>query len=323
MNKTLQTLIRTGFQTLLLAGASISVYGQKLANVQEGSVWAPAGIKVDGKVTEWASVKGFGKVDGSITELNDAFQALNTATNLYYTIANDDKNLYLVVKSGIAQNNFKIMAGGVTLTVNTAGKKKDKDAFQITFPIINRGNRGGGRQQGGGAPGGFVGRTRGGGGGGGDQRLAPDSAQIAEQRKQSIASMKDIRVLGFKEITDTLISIYNEFSIKAAASYDDKGLLMYELSIPLELMGLKPDNAKELAYQLKVNGLPAPPAGGFGGGFGGGGGGFAGGGGGRGGGGGGGNRGGGGGGGDRGGFNMQDMQTATDFWGKYVLAKKQ
>jgi len=323
MNKQLQKLIRVGIQTLLLAGAGISAYGQKLANIQEGSVWAPEGVKVDGKLTEWANVKGFGKVDGSLTDLNDAFQALNKTTNLYYTLANDDKNLYLVVKSGITQNNFKIMAGGVTLAVNTAGKKKDKDAFQVTFPIINRGNRGqrggpgGGGQRGGGFGGGGGGQ-RGGGGAGG--RLAPDSAQIAEQRKQTIASMKDIKVLGFKEITDTLISIYNEFGIKAAANYDEKGLLMYEVSIPLELMGIKPDNAKEMAYNIKVNGLPAPPTGGFGGGFGGGGGGFGGGGGGR--GGGGGNRGGGGGGGF-GGINMQDMETATDFWGKYVLAKKQ
>ena len=162
---------------------------------------------------------------------------------------------------------------------------------------------------------------------------------------------KEIKVLGFKDITDTLISIYNEFSIKAGISYDPLGNYGYEMAVPLKLLNLTADNAKEFSYHIIVNGLPSPPlpqgggrdggAGGAGGeaggGAGGAGGGGAGGGGAGGGGGGGrGGRGGGGaiaagGGAGRGGIQAPpvpgsardpEMYAPTDFWGKYTLAKK-
>lgn len=154
-----------------------------------------------------------------------------------------------------------------------------------------------------------------------------------------LSGAKELHIRGFKDIPDSVLSIYNEYSIKAAVSYDENGNFIYELAIPLKLMGLRAGDGKQLAYNLKVNGIQfnrnrnenrdggenggGGGRGGFGGGGEGGGGGFGGGnrGGGRGFGG-----GGGGGFGGRGGFggmNMADMFNPTDFWAKYTLAKKQ
>lgn len=268
-------------------------------NVQEGSVWAPAATRVDAKLTEW----------------NNSLQAYNKTTLLYYTIANDDKNLYLAVKSSDQMNSNKIIGGGITFTINTEGKKKDKDAFVITYPKVNRAvTRGQFRQ-------------RGGGGG-----TPPDSASIANMRSQLLASAKEITLSGFKDITDSTISIYNEYGIKVAVGYDTNGSFIYELAVPLKLLNISPDNTKEIAYNLKVNALQFGNRnrdnGGGGNGEGGGGNGGGGFGGGRNGGGGFGGRGNGGGGRNGGGFggggglNMADLMNATDFWGKYTLAKK-
>lgn len=283
--------------------ASFIAGAQKLNNVQEGAVIAPLAVKIDGKFAEW----------------ENTFAAFNKTTKLFYTIANDDKNIYLFVKSADAINNTKIMGGGVTLTINTANKKKEENAFVVTFPIINRANMRGLR------------RPRGAG-----QGTVQDSASLAEAaaaRKTAIASIKEIGVLGFKDIPDSLISIYNEYGIKAAANYDADANLLFEIAIPLKLLGLSAANPKEFAYNLKVNGMQM--GGGNrnnadGGGRNGGGGGFNGGGAGAGGGGGGRNGGGGGfGGGNGGGFRnggggngMEELLSATDFWGKYILAKK-
>ncbi|MCY1527983.1 hypothetical protein D9M68_630730 [compost metagenome] len=143
-----------------------------------------------------------------------------------------------------------------------------------------------------------------------------DSMSLA-QHKTSLATVKEIKVTGFKNITDTLISIYNEYGIKAVASFDNSGAMIYELAVPLSLMELSTDQPAAFMYQLKVNGLVMT---GFGGNNGGG------------------NRGGGGavvvggraggggfggGGNFGGGNNMQDMMSPTDFWGKYTLLKKQ
>lgn len=295
--------------TSLLLLACLHVFSQKLKDVQETGAWAPASIKVNGALTEW----------------NDTFQAYNKSTKIYYTLANDDKNLYLAIKSTDAINNNKINAGGITLALNTAGKKKDKDAYSLTFPFIpppTRGMRG---------PGGPAGA--GGGRGvaimdvamGGPQgRRGVDSAFIKAQRERTIAAAKEIQVLGFKDITDSLISVYNEYGIKAAIGYDAQGNFTYEISVPLKALNLT--DAKEIAYNIKINGLKLPNmpgmddgggnrgGGGFGGGAPGGGGGFGGGGA-----PGGGGFGGGPGGGGAGGF--QEMISPSDFWGKYTLAK--
>lgn len=317
-------------------GTALVTYGQKLNNVQEGSVQAPAGIKVDGKLGEW----------------NNTFQAYNKTTQLTYTLANDDKNLYLVVKSTDMDNTNKVLAGGISLAINTDNKKKEKGAFIITFPVIDRaalrnmraggaggaGGGGGGAGGGGGRGGGGGGRGGGGGGrgGGGATPRVIDTAALIASRKEALAAVKEIKAIGFKDIPDSIVSIYNTFGIKAAATVDEKGAFVYELSVPLDLITLSTAAPKEFAYDIKVNGMQqqaggrqlgggGPQGGGGGGGRGGGGGGgFGGGGGGRGGGGGGGFGGGGGGGFGGGGGNpaMNDMISPTDFWGKYTLSKK-
>ncbi|MEO8885990.1 MAG: hypothetical protein ABI367_08000, partial [Mucilaginibacter sp.] len=163
--------------------------------------------------------------------------------------------------------------------------------------------------------------------------------------KQTIATSKEIKVFGFKDITDSTISIYNEYSLKTAIGYDKQGNYVYEVAIPLKLMDLSINNPKEFSYNVKVNGRQLPNfnrdggdnaggAGGFGGGaggaggFGGSAGGFGGGGAGGGRGGAGGGRGGPGGGnfgggrGGPGGIDFAELTTPSDFWGKYTLAKK-
>lgn len=139
-----------------------------------------------------------------------------------------------------------------------------------------------------------------------------DSAS-RERRKQQLSLVKEIKVSGFKQIPDSLISIYNEYNILAAASFDEQGSFIYELAVPLSALGLQ-EGGKEIAYNLKVNGLQFRGGGNFGGGPGGGfgggqGGGF------------GGPPGGGAAPGSRGGFDPSAF-LPTDFWGKYSLAKK-
>jgi len=308
--------IKIALLTFAVAGLCNYAHAQK-KEIQVTNLQAPDGIKIDGKLTEW----GFD------------FQAYNKATKVYYTMANDDKNLYLVVKSKDKINITKILGGGISLIVNTADKKKDKDAFVITFPIpparnAMRGARGAGR-----------------GGFGGGQTQTPEQIDSITRaaHKTALGLIREIGVLGFKDITDSTISIYNEYGIKAAAGFDEEDSFVCELAVPLKLLSLSAEDPKEFAYNLKVNGVNmgnrnrGGDNGGDGGGFGGNGGGRNGGGaagggfggGGFGGGGGGGRNGGGGGGGARnggGGNNngittMEELTTATDFWGKYILAK--
>jgi hypothetical protein len=285
------------FSVLLLLTGLKAAAQAHLKDVQATSIWAPANVKIDGKINEW----------------EDSFQAYNKSTKLFYTISNNDKYLYLAVTCTDATNNAKIVAGGITFTINTAGKKKDKDAFSLTFPLITRGR---GRRGGGGGPGGQR---------GGRQPGAPvDTAAVLAARKQLVDGSKEIKVLGFKDVEDTVISIYNEYGIKSAIGYDELGNYSYELAVPLKLLNISLADIKDIAYNVKVNGLQmnaGPPRGNNNGGGDGapggggnpGGGGF---------GGGGGARGGGPPGGRTDNTDREDLTSPTDFWGKYTFAKK-
>jgi hypothetical protein len=300
--------------TSLLLLASAGLFAQeaskKLKDVQANNLFAPSSVKIDGRLREW----------------NNDFQAYNKSTHLYYTVANDEKNLYLVIKTSDMTTSAKIAAGGISFLINTDGKKKEQDAYTLTYPIIPRptGRPGGGGPPGAAGGGGMRLMTFGGGPGGpGSGRGgAPDSAMVKAMHERTINAAKEIKVAGFKEITDSLIAIYNEYNIKAAINYDDAGAFIYELAVPLKLLGLGVDDSKELAYNIKLNGLQfnfrmvpdgdGPPGGGGGGPGGPGGGGmrtmtFS----------------GPPGGGGRGGIDFQDLTNPSDFWGKYTLAKKQ
>lgn len=242
---------------LFILIASLSVKAQeKLKDVQETPVWAATGIKVDGKVTE----------------LNNSFKAYNKTIKSFYTISNDARYVYLQLKTTDETTIAKIQAGAITFAINTSNKKKEDDAFQVTFPVIARATRG---QRGAGGPGGGAGGRGGfggaggfgGGGGGGIPGFGAttDSAR-KEAEKKFLTAAKEIKVLGFKDISDSLISVYNEYSIKAAMDFDAEGHFTYEIAIPLKQIGLTPGDNKEIAYQVKLNGLQMGGRGGPGGG---------------------------------------------------------
>lgn len=282
---------------ILSSGLTIGVKAQKVTELQEVSVKAPHAVKIDGKNFEW----------------QNANFSVNKRTNLSYIMSNDDKNLYMVIKSTDVPNNMKILAGGITFSINPDGKKKEKESITLTYPIIQRPARGSG------GPGGRGQFRSMGMAGGGQPNTKQRDSMMAAMQKTQLSQAKEIKINGFKTTTDTLISIYNEFGIKAFANIEKDNSFFYEIGIPLEALGIAPGSATEFAYNIKVNGLQIQ---GLDGGFGGGGnrGNFGGGS--SGGGGGGFRPGGGGGGGMRNGIDFQDMMSPTDFWGKYLLVKK-
>ncbi|WP_342648277.1 hypothetical protein [Mucilaginibacter sp. CSA2-8R] len=253
------------------------VMAQKSTDISTG-VKVPATVKVDGKLTEWGTLPAY-----------------NKSTSLHYTLANDANNLYLAINATDQTTINKILGGGIILLINKDGKKREKDAVEIIYPM---GGRGGMRGM----------RMGGRGGRQGDNTV--DTAALVATRKQAVAGMKELSVTGIKDITDTLVSIYNTYGIKTGINIDAHGNFNYELAIPLKLLELDPAKNTELAYNIKVNGITM----------------------------GGGNREGGrgqGGGRANGGGQvvgmvmiseptgggMMDMMTPTDFWGKYKLAK--
>jgi hypothetical protein len=211
----------------------ISAIAQKLPNVQEKSLRAPATIKVDGKPTEW----------------NNQLQAYNKTTEVFYTLSNNNDKLYLTVQASNLDIINKIVCGGVTLTINGSGKMKDQGGVSITYPLVeivpkfnappitfkqipqviedNEPNR-----------------------------ILLDSFMVFFNKKFA-EKAKDIRVEGVDKIPNHLISIYNPEGIKAAALIDNRRLFTLEMAVPLKYLGSVVNAAKPFNYSIKLSGMNA------------------------------------------------------------------
>jgi hypothetical protein len=204
---------------------AVSAIAQKLPNIQETSLRAPTTIKVDGKPTEWKS----------------QFQAYNKATEIFYTISNDNDKLYLTVQATDLNIVNKIICAGITLTINGSGKMKDQGGAAITFPMLQI-ERSHYVQ---GAPPINLDTPEG---------YTVDSFTVVLNREIT-SRLTDIRVTGIKEIPTSLISIYNLEGIKAAALMDNQSRMTYELAIPLKYLGVSGDEQKSISYNIKLPGM--------------------------------------------------------------------
>lgn len=186
---------------------------QKLPNIQTTSVLLPETVKVDGKLNEWPK--------GLI--------ANNKANHLQYTLANNDKNLYLAVQTTDKATIGKIIAGGINITIGLAGDKS-KNKSSITYPLNSL----------------KYGRNAG---------SYLDSVKI----KEMVGEAREIKVLNIKSVPDSLISIYNTYNIKSIIKYND-GKLIYELMLPLDFLGITGGVNSKFNYIIKLIGLIRPPA---------------------------------------------------------------
>lgn len=195
---------------------SIIANAQKLPNVQQASLRAPAGIKIDGNTTEWGN----------------QFQAYNKATSVFYTMANDDENFYLIIQAADNVIIDKIFSGGITLSFKGADKKSAPAT--LTFPLIPAANKST-----------IVNKIK--------NSATKMDEEMETINNQLVAASKQIRVTGISAIADTLASVYNDYGIKVAGQLDNNKAYTYELALPLKYLQSF-INEGRLKYDVKLNG---------------------------------------------------------------------
>ncbi len=209
---------------------------QKLPKIQLASLRAPADIKIDGKATEW----------------NNVFQAYNPINRIFYTVSNDDNNLYLIAQMGDSYANEKVIFG-ITFTIKVPMEKavgKSTGNITVIFPQpINPRKEDA-----------FRNRTT------AARRLMNDTTNAGRGKIDSLSIagnkqidnlFKEIVVAGIKDISEPSISIYNSEGIKAVAQFNSHMQYVYELAIPLKYLGIAINNGQKFKYNIKMNGRPA------------------------------------------------------------------
>lgn len=211
---------------IVIAVAALLVscaFAQKLPSVQKVSFFAPTNIKIDGKANEW----------------HDQFQAYNNATDIFYTIANDNENLYFAIRAKYQDIIQKIVMGGITVTINPTNKKRDPAAMSITYPVLHDNDMS--------AVSNMVARKF-------NPRINGDTSSVirVDDLNQLILNRsKQINTTGIKAIEDNTISVYNDVGLKAAELFDDKLQYTCEMAVPLKFLALQAN--QPFSYQIKVN----------------------------------------------------------------------
>jgi hypothetical protein len=194
------------------------VCAQKLPNKQEVSVFAPGGIKTDGKATEW----------------NNTFQAYNRATEISYTLANDADNLYLVCQATEVEVIQKMLNGGITLTVSATDKNSTLTPAKATYPII---------------PWTSVQINH--------LMKAPAPLEddvVTAINKRINGQLKLIKVSGIKEFAEGTVPVYNDAGIVMAQNVTKDKVYTLELAFPLKYIRQLINNKGTFNYGITVNG---------------------------------------------------------------------
>ncbi len=145
---------------------------------------APAGVTIDGQLSEWDASSFV--YDGD--------------SKLKYMITSDDNYLYLVADLDQKAIKQKVLGAGITLSINTEGKKKKSYSFSYPLPVT-------------------------------DETLSYIAKQHARQSKA--------KTDGFKGIGDD-ITLPDDHGFKAAFAFKEDGTMGYEVAIPLKSLNFKP-----------------------------------------------------------------------------------
>lgn len=193
---------------------------QKLPNVQTTSLRIPADIRMDGKTTEW----------------NDKFQAYNTATSLYYTMANNAEFVYFIahVKDPAVIN--RITNNGFTFEIYKNDRPQNKDLISITLPYaankyfnLN-----------------FSKPTQ------SDTLL--EKAILKNNNSLLQKFHKFMIVKGIPGLDS--VAVYNDAGIGFAETFDSNEDYTVELQLPVKFIKLLPGDNSKFSYHLVINALP-------------------------------------------------------------------
>jgi len=216
---------RTILLSLLILAATSFTYAQKMVL---SSVWRDSVIAIDGNLADW----------------DQPFRYFDSKSKLQYSIVNDDKYIYISVKTNDEKAEMKIMRAGMEVWFDVTGKKKD--IATVRFPI----------------------RT--------DSKLdmttdpmAPEQ-QIVERpdvKKMKVdwnESTKEVHTQGFKNVPAKWFTETDSgrYGIQVAVSWDRYDAMTYELRVPFSAFYkdslAASDTLHPISIGIKANAMDLP-----------------------------------------------------------------
>lgn len=178
-------------------------------------------------------------VDGDLKDWGDSLRYYDAEKHLHYAVANTKDTLYMAIRFDDRVDQMRVLRAGLTFAIDPKGKKKD--AFSITFPLNTSTT----------VP--MRSLLR-------DTGMAPSTKQEREElMRERLTSLRGIKVEGFKDIEDEMITTSNTYGIQTAVDYDNNGSLVCEAAIPLQFFHADITSKNEWAFNFKINGVERKP----------------------------------------------------------------
>ncbi|RZA02777.1 MAG: hypothetical protein EOP47_05470 [Sphingobacteriaceae bacterium] len=253
---------------IVITAFGYTAKAQNLPNTQSMAVMAPANVLIDGKAKEWGT----------------SYQAYNKAIEVFYTIANDKDNLYLVIHADKVRIIEKIIEAGIEFKVTETANKGAKNIFSVLFPLLPLNVAKTTLVAAGKPVSGLTFADKSEMTSGSNyttealRQEAKENSQLTvfdKPNKLLHSNLKVIKVLGASSIVDTvpgitdttkyyntlplrrhhfkIIPLINQDDIMAMVQFDNKGELTYELNIPLKYLNTSKGNSK-LYYHITIHG---------------------------------------------------------------------
>lgn len=177
------------------------------------------------------------KIDGNLKDWGDSLRYYSADQKINYALASDKDNLYVALRLGDRSDQIRLLNAGLTLGINTKGKKSN--TYTVTFP----------------AP---------------DPNAPPHTALLLgykadgsvitrddrdELVRAKLNRLRDIQLSGFKGIESDMITTSNTYGFKTDIDYDANGFLVYEAAIPLKFLGEYRAGSDAWAFNFKINGI--------------------------------------------------------------------
>lgn len=217
------------------------------------SSWSNRPVTIDGKSGEW----------------NLPLAHRDEALRLNYSINNDEKNLYVCIRTSDQATQLTMLQAGFSFSIDTSGRKQQ--LVSIGYPVRQmqqlRRKRDNEQQPG---------RDQ-----GNESQIRQNQGQQRQISRQDLNQIKNqlldqqdhMMLSGFRRLSDGLHPL-NESGIAVAMDFDSAGVMVYEARIPFSAFykdHLVPaDTLKTWSFTMTINGMEAPAGGGRQGGMGGG-----------------------------------------------------
>jgi YD repeat-containing protein len=73
--------------------------------------------------------------------------------------------------------------------------------------------------------------------------------------RERITTLRGIKVVGFKDVEDEMMTTSNTYGFQTAVNYDENGYLVCEAAIPMSFFHIADPAKNEWAFNFRINGM--------------------------------------------------------------------